>query len=108
MRETVGGKFLSGDAQLVRTLREIKRAHDILTLALVADGPMSDTSFSLGLSPQQFADIAAYASVTCWLLGHGANPVFAANLETLEQMLRDRFMVLAEDGSWHVMPEHVN
>ena len=56
----------------------------------------------------QVSDVAAYASVLCWLLGHEHNPVFGCNLTTLDAIMRGNHFVLAEDGSWHFIPSRVN
>jgi hypothetical protein len=110
MNETAEKRSDINTVEITKTLPEIRRAHNLLVAALLADGgepATADESASLALGPiglteGQFADVAAYASVMCWLLGHEYNHSFARNMEILELMLRQQHFVIGEDGNWQM------
>jgi hypothetical protein len=88
------------ETQIIKTPREIQRAHDILISVLLGDAVGYDA-----LEGDQLLDVVAYASVFCWLLGHTHNSIFAQNLAMLEERLRQAGYVLTDAGTLHRRPE---
>lgn len=73
----------------MRNLRDIQRAHDLLSSVAADDIPSLDSDTSeLEEMITQIA-IHAAADVLCWVLEHDHNPAFADNLVVLEKYARD-------------------
>jgi len=75
---------------IVPSESEVQRAHKLLISVILYQELM-------GFTEEQFADILAYASVLCWLLGHDHNPTFPCNLAVIEERMQQKGLLLTGD-----------
>ena len=78
----------------VRSGDEIQRAHDRLEAIVKNEVPYPFTPGKDEAAVRLALEAAR--DVLCWVLHHDANPIFAENIEAIDEFLRDRGLVLAK------------